>query len=194
MVTLKLHGPLSEEFGAEWTLDVHSPVELLQGIEANRPGFIRRIAELEQDGVSWRLITQKGTELAQEELEMGLGEVSTLDLVPIVSGSGAGLRFVVGAALFIVGGGIGALASGSSLGMLASLGTSLMFGAVSSMLTPVAKVDAATSRSDANTLESYYFSGPENTTRQGLPAPVVYGEMLTGAHVISAGFNTIDLV
>jgi predicted phage tail protein len=37
--------------------------------------------------------------------------------------------------------------------------------------------------------ESYSFSGIQNTSRQGIPVPVVYGETIVGSVVISAGID-----
>jgi predicted phage tail protein len=37
--------------------------------------------------------------------------------------------------------------------------------------------------------ESYSFSGIQNTSRQGTPVPVVYGETIVGSVVISAGID-----
>jgi predicted phage tail protein len=37
---------------------------------------------------------------------------------------------------------------------------------------------------------SYSFSGVQNVSRQGVPVPVVYGEVLIGSIVISAGITT----
>ena len=41
--------------------------------------------------------------------------------------------------------------------------------------------------------ESYSFSGIQNTSRQGLPVPLVYGETIVGSVVISAGIDTDDI-
>ena len=37
---------------------------------------------------------------------------------------------------------------------------------------------------------SFSFSGIQNTSRAGTPIPIVYGEILTGSVVISAGVDT----
>ncbi len=40
---------------------------------------------------------------------------------------------------------------------------------------------------------SYSFSGTQNTSRQGVPIPLVYGEMIVGSIVISAGVDTVQV-
>ena len=37
---------------------------------------------------------------------------------------------------------------------------------------------------------SFSFSGVQNTTRAGTSVPIVYGEIVTGSVVISAGIDT----
>lgn len=41
---------------------------------------------------------------------------------------------------------------------------------------------------------SYSFAGPVNTEAQGNPVPVVYGRMIVGSAVISAGIDAEDYV
>ena len=43
--------------------------------------------------------------------------------------------------------------------------------------------------SDGTKASSYFFNGPENTTREGGPVPVGYGELLVGSQVISASYE-----
>jgi predicted phage tail protein len=42
--------------------------------------------------------------------------------------------------------------------------------------------------------KSYSFSGIQNTSRQGVPVPIVYGETVVGSVVISAGIDTVQVV
>ncbi|HCW20974.1 MAG TPA: phage tail protein, partial [Achromobacter sp.] len=41
---------------------------------------------------------------------------------------------------------------------------------------------------------SYNFNGPVNTSAQGIPVPVLYGRMIVGSAVISAGIYAEDQV
>ena len=47
--------------------------------------------------------------------------------------------------------------------------------------------------SEEDPRKSYSFSGVQNTSRQGVPVPVVYGEVLVGSVVISAGVDTVQV-
>jgi len=73
----------------------------------------------------------------------------------------------------------------------------LVLGGVSQLLTPVPKVNQITSGTAANTdqdpRKSYSFSGVQQTSRQGVPVPICYGETLVGSVVISAGIDTVQV-
>jgi predicted phage tail protein len=74
------------------------------------------------------------------------------------------------------------------------VGASLVLGGVAQLLTPVPKVpQGAASNTDQDPRKSYSFSGIQQTSRQGVPVPVVYGETLVGSVVISAGVDTVQV-
>jgi predicted phage tail protein len=65
-------------------------------------------------------------------------------------------------------------------------------------LTPTPTI--AQSNTNSGTLEtqldpqkSYSFSGVQNTSRQGVPVPIIYGETICGSVVISAGIDTVQV-
>ena len=68
------------------------------------------------------------------------------------------------------------------------MGASLIMGGVIELLTPQQKVTS--SGDSADNTPSYNFNGPVNTTAQGHPVPLAYGEVMTGSAVISAGVVT----
>jgi predicted phage tail protein len=47
--------------------------------------------------------------------------------------------------------------------------------------------------SEGDPRKSYSFSGVQNTSRAGVPVPVVYGETLVGSVVISAGIDIVQV-
>jgi predicted phage tail protein len=54
------------------------------------------------------------------------------------------------------------------------------------LLTPIPKIGGA----EDDPRKSYSFSGVQNVSRQNVPVPIVYGEMIVGSIVISAGIST----
>jgi predicted phage tail protein len=115
-------------------------------------------------------------------------------------GLGAGLTGAVGPFA-------GGLTSGFILGSAASsiigaIGVGLVFGGVAQLLSPTPQIGqigpasinpgagvSTTEGSELDPQESYSFSGIQNTSRQGTPCPVVYGETIVGSVVISAGID-----
>ena len=102
----------------------------------------------------------------------------------------------------------GAALGGFTLGagasaVIGAVGTALILGGVSQLLSPtpqIAQIGPAsmnpgagrTTTSEGTEMdpqESYSFSGIQNTSRQGTPVPVVYGETIVGSVVISAGID-----
>ena len=180
MVEVRLHGALAQSFGRVWDLDIATPVEAVRAIDAARRGFRQAIMRLANAGMVFRVRT-KTHDYDSEDVGATLGHATRLDIIPIVAGASAGVRFVMGAVLVAV----GVLASGLTAGTsttLVTMGASLMLGSVVEWLTPMPKRDDS-----QKSLQSWTISGPVNTADQGLPVPIIYGEVLTGGYTISAG-------
>ena len=96
-----------------------------------------------------------------------------------------GGAFVFGGLTFA--GGFGkSLAGASGLTKAAfGIGSALVLQGVSDMLFPV---DDSIDEEDPRI--SFSFSGVQNTSRAGTSHPIVYGEIVTGSVVISAGIDT----
>jgi predicted phage tail protein len=122
-----------------------------------------------------------------------------------VAGAGAAGRILAGVALialaFIPGIGTAtaaAIAAGAKAGFtvvgtaLFGLGASLVLGGVAQLLTPTPRVAQGADTQD-DPRKSYSFSGIQNTSRQGVPVPIVYGETIVGSVVISAGIDTVQV-
>ena len=186
MVEVRLHGPLAKAFGMKWMLDINSPGEAIHAIEANRPGIRKMIRDLSRKGLVFRVRT-KDHDYGNDDVHGSLGKAKRVDIIPIVRGAGAGVRFVIGAILVVVGAfvTVGSDGAATPFGkVLISAGISLMIGAVTEWLTPVPKEDQATENK-----QSWTLNGPTNTAEQGYPVPVLYGEVLTGGYPVSASVS-----
>lgn len=90
-----------------------------------------------------------------------------------------------------------AVQSGFVLGSFASnaigyIGASLIFGGVAQMISPTPTDMSGGAGSDPRRLQSFNFSGIQNASQQGTPINVVYGKMLVGSTMLSAGiFNSV---
>jgi predicted phage tail protein len=68
----------------------------------------------------------------------------------------------------------------------------LLLGGIAQLLTPTPKATQGADGQD-DPRKSYSFSGIQNTSRQGVPVPIVYGETIVGSVVISAGIDTVQV-
>ena len=181
---IKLYGKLAKFVGHRiLEADVATAAEAVRFLVANWP-------ELERHMADQHYRVSVGTyDLDLEELHDPAG-AAPISFVPVVAGAGAVGRILIGAALiaasFIPG--VGALA----VTLLFSVGASLVLGGVAQLLTPTSKVPTgADTQNDPR--KSYSFSGSQNTSRQGVPVPIVYGETIVGSVVISAGIDTVQV-
>lgn len=184
MVEVRLHGELAREFGKVWHLAVETPREACQAIEANTLRFFKKIRELDRRGMVFRVRT-KDHDYDSDDVGTFRGKLERIDLIPIVGGSSAGLRFVIGAALVVV----GLMNPGiPGANFMVQAGTTLMIGSVVEWLTPVPKKEDVTKNA-----KSWTLSGPVETLEQGYPVPIIFGEVLTDGYPISAGMSASQL-
>lgn len=175
------------QFGKVWNLDIASPREAVDAINSGHPGFKDAIMALDRKGMVFR-VRSKTHDYDDTDVSTLLGTIKRIDIIPIVRGASAGVRFVIGAVLVVV----GYLALGTPFAAaapyLVSAGISLMLGAVVEWLTPIPK------KEDLKRLDSWTISGATNTVEQGAPVPVIYGEVLTGSYTISAGVSASEVI
>ena len=111
----------------------------------------------------------------------------------ILLGPAAGGFLGLGAGL--AGGGAGII-GGVAATAVGAIGASLVLGGVAQLLTPTPKLGVTNARGVDEATDprrSYSFSGIQNVSRQGVPVPIIYGEVFTGSVVISAGINTEEI-
>ncbi len=72
-------------------------------------------------------------------------------------------------------------------GLMIKVGIAMVIGGAIQMLTPVPKTPTQQDQASTENKPSYLFNGAFNSTQQGLPVPVVYGQMLVGSSVVSVG-------
>ena len=104
----------------------------------------------------------------------------------MIAGRGAVGRIIVGALLivgsFLIPGAAAFLGIGLQ-GLFFTVGASLVLGGVAQLLSPTPLTNKE--EKDAKN-RSYSFSGIQNTSRQGVAIPIIYGEVVTGSVIISA--------
>lgn len=183
--TIHLYGALAEKYGDKHRLDVKSISEVMRAMEANNPGFLKNIGRETKYEVV-RGSSLKGEHIYGKRIWMQYGK-GDFHIAPIIEGSGGDtmqwIFVVLGAALIIAG-------AYTDNPCMISLGVSLMFSGVSMMLSsnPSSSDDYGNQESPEERA-SFYFSGPTNTMEQGGVLPLVYGRMIIGSTVVSAGIK-----
>ena len=131
-----------------------------------------------------------------EQLHFPLADADVVKVIPVVSGAGGrGIgAALLGAALIttavFTGGstlalGIGGFSGGVGISAaVGNLGLALTLGGIAQMITPVPKQPEF---GEADPRGGFAFSGLENVSQEGVPVPVVYGEMIVGSVVLSTG-------
>jgi predicted phage tail protein len=172
---------------------------------ANFPGLEQHMAE------QYYRVTVGTYDLALDEIHDPAGQ-QDIKIMPVVVGAGgAAGKIAIGIGLIAVSflfpgagifgasfGSFGPLAASTintltTIGnVISAIGASLVLGGVAQLLTPVPKVPQGAG-SDNDPRKTFNFSGIQQTSRQGVPVPCVYGLTLVGSVVISAGTDTVQV-
>ena len=191
---VKLYGELAKFLGQKtFEAEVHSAAQAIRFLVVNFPQLEAHMAD------RYYKVSVGSWEIKEEEIHYPNGQ-EEIKIVPIVGGEGGrGTgRFLIGAALI----GVAILAPGAGLvgaqfaatgGALASpfmaavgnIGIALALGGLAQMLTPVENVK----EEEQDPRRSFSFSGIQNTSRAGVPVPVIYGQTMVGSIVVSANIE-----
>lgn len=198
MQTVYLKGELGERFGEKWSMNVSRVADIFKLVKCQRPGFDAYMQHCMDNDIDFAV--QRGEDYIDEsELMLSLGQ-DDITITPIPVGSKSKVAKLITAAImiytgyaFVQGAGSAAAAGGTaSAGTLTAfkvagwtmitLGTSLGLQTLGQMMMP----DGSTDQED----DSHLFSGPQNTTTQGVAVPVLYGEMIVGGANINSSYTS----
>ncbi len=208
MKIIKVYGELRKKLGqATFELEVDNPSHAIKALCVNFPELSNWFLSNDEQGNGFKITVgkQKIYKTNLKPMIEPWSEKDVMHIVPVIKGAGRGFGQILAGALLIglavfaapaVGTGTGFLGSTGSglLGATASkalgyIGTSLVLGGISQLLSP-----APPSFNEASKLQSFSFSGIVNVSEQGLPVPICYGRVVTGSVVISAGLNSEPIV
>ena len=190
--TVKLYGELAERYGKDWSLDIDSPREAVRALIANNPGFAKFVSTSEDRGMGY-MISVGGTYLEDPVNEMfnpsGKQEIKIIPVILGAKNKDALKKIVVGLVMIYIGyqlgGAVGAMEATTATEMLGvasmSVGKAMVLGGIGMLLSPTPK--------DVEDSNNYSFNGAINTTKQGVPVPICYGQLLVGSSVISSGIS-----
>jgi predicted phage tail protein len=195
---IRLYGHLAKFVGRRrFMAAVDTAAEAVRFLIANFPGLE---AHITQPGRHYR-VKVGGHAIGSEQLHGPIGN-EAISIIPVIGGAGGGVGQIlagialVALAVFVPGLGLGL--AGSIVTKVGLLGGVLILGGVSQLLTPtptiaLSNTNSGTRETELDPQKSYSFSGVQNTSRQGVPVPIVYGETIIGSVVISAGIDTVQV-
>lgn len=199
MVEVKLLGELGRRFGRSYRFAADSPKQVISALSNQLEGFKEYLVGAHENGVGFKLIDEDVDGMMYENVLM---PCKRLIIAPVISGSGGVGRILLGVALiglaFVSFGGsvaAGSLFAGFAAGkgfalgssILFSLGLSMVFSGISSLLTPPVKLE----NSETKIADSFLFDRATELTTQGQPVPVLYGRFWAGSPlVISSAITT----
>ena len=198
---VKMYGELAEFVGhKELEAVVKNPAEAVRFLVTNFPKLEAYMANK-----YYQVLVGK-EDVGKEDLHNPIGQ-DDIHIVPLITGAGGNSPFgrvLLGAALIgasflfpgagmFGGGSVAAKAAAAASPFMAGVGSALsaigaglVLNGVSEMLFPIPKPDMP----EDDPRISFSFSGVQNTSRAGTAHPIVYGEVVTGSVVISAGIDT----
>lgn len=189
-----LHGALGDHVGRNWELSIRQAREVVAAIEANTGKLYAYLRE--HTAIEYRVIINGQDHGAVVDFYL-VGEFETIDIVPVPAGSTGLWQTIIGVVLIVVGVILffTPLAAAAPYVLMAGIGLTL--GGIAALLTPTPQLGGAAGRGflnenslsqkkeEAKHLASYLFGGAANTTQQGNPVPIVYGESIVGSQMIS---------
>jgi predicted phage tail protein len=196
MQTIRVYGHLAKLLGQRtFKAAVSSAAEAVRFLLVNFPWLERHMS------AQYYRVTVGGFGLTLDDLHHPVGQ-QEIRIIPVIGGAGGdvgqillGVALVIGS-FFIPGaaaiGTLGLSAPIAVKGLVASIGLFMTLGGVAGLLTPTPQLSLGSDGAN-DPRKSYSFSGIQNTSRQGVPVPIVYGETLVGSVVISAGIDTVQV-
>ena len=191
---IKVYGKLAKHLGQRsFKAAVKTPAEAIRFLLANFPDLRGVLSEGDYKVTVGR--NQLDLVDHPEHLHFPVASQEPIRIVPVIAGAEgvgqilAGIALIA-AAIFIPGLGLGL--AGATVTQVGLLGGALVLGGLAQMLTPTPTISQGTD-GDNDPRKSYSFSGIQNVSRQGVPVPIIYGEVFTGSIVVSAGINAEEV-
>ena len=196
---VKLYGELADFIGhKELDAVINSTADAIRFLITNFPKLETHMSQ------RYYKVLVDDYEIGEKDVQNPIGQ-SDLSIVPVITGAGGNTgKILLGAVLigaaFMSGGVTGAAffkaatveGSFAAAGFLTkaaiTIGGALVVQGVSDMLFPLPEDENFRNEEDPRI--SFSFSGVQNTSRAGTSHPIVYGEIITGSVVISAGIDT----
>lgn len=191
MTTILFSGSLAQRFGRKHLrlLESGMATEAFSALKHTIPGFEDFIRDSARRGLRFAIFRNREN---IGEKELGLTGTAELRIVPVIAGSKNGGLFqtLAGVVLIVAGAFVSGLSFGAAApigGIMIKVGIAMVVGGVIQMLSPTPKTPDQQEQASTENKPSYLFNGAFNSTQQGLPVPIVYGQVLVGSSVVAVG-------
>lgn len=203
MKVVKVYGALRKFLGGRcrFEFEVNTPAQAIKALCVNFPDLEQWLIKSD-----WGYRVTVGRERIRPEnaelVCLPWSEREVFSIAPVIAGAGQGIGQIFAGiglvALALVTGGatiglLGLAAPLSVSSVLGTIGASLVLGGIAQMISPQPNISPLVRGKDAARLESFSFSGINNTSQQGLPVPIAYGRVFAGSAVLSAGLDVDQL-
>jgi predicted phage tail protein len=196
MKTIKVYGPLATFLKRRvFRAEVKTAAEAVRFLTVNFPAVEKFIAERDFH------VFLGERDLDADEIHDPAGQ-QVIKIAPVVAGAGSVGRFLKKVVKIIAGAVLVAVGVITGIAPLIYVGASLIIGGVAQLLSPVPKTNgggsfdsgsSAAADSPTDPRKNYSFSGIQQTSRQGVPINICYGEIITGSIVVSAGIDVAQV-
>lgn len=184
--TIRLYGRLGALFGRVHRLHIETCSEAIRALCVTVDGFEQYLRDSKSMGIRFACFKGKRN-VGVDQLALGLGD-KDFRIAPVLAGAKKGGVFqTILGAVMVVAGIVATFIPGAQAAApyLIAGGISTMAGGVIQLLTP--QPPGMSQRQDADNKPSYAFGQPVNTTAQGNPVGILWGEREIGGAVIGAG-------
>ena len=192
---IKVYGKLRKFLGKSYFMAaVNSPQQAMSFLIANFEGIQKHMNDqIYKVKMGGRVITEEYLSIS------GQGDIQ---IIPVATGAApiviGGLLTAGAATAGAVAGGVigGALVTSLVTTTLTSIGTSMLIGGITDLLSPQNPIPDTSSVSDIDPSirGSYSFSGIQNVSASGVPIPIIYGAVFSGSIIISSGTDSTQVV
>jgi predicted phage tail protein len=195
---VRVYGPLAKFLGRRtFQAAINTAAEAIRFLLANFPSLERHMADQH-----YRVSSDAYDLDPDTELHHPIG--FEVRIIPVIGGAGGspigrialGVTLIAASLLFApaAAGLFGATLGPQVVTLGVGIGASLALGGVSQLLSPTPRLNQSAASQDDDPRRSYSFSGVQQSSRQGVPIPIVYGwDVLIGSVVVSAAIDTTQV-
>ena len=193
MQKVRLIGNIAK-FGEVWETNCTNIRDIFKLIECQTTGFRQYLLDAAHADVGFAI--QRGDEFLEnpEELLLSIGSEDII-ITEVPAGSKSGFAKILAAiaivTLTVMTGGAGAafaMAAGGGFTLAGAIGMMGLMLASSLAMQGLTQLMSPGPETDKKENEGYLFNGPVNNIVQGIPVPVIYGELKVGGAPISVSF------